>query len=171
MAQYRSYVPVGPYKEFKNLEKNLERIKWFLWHGNVYKALQVLDSMLFDVECYEDDPKYEKLPKFRKAAREFMGYIDSNKELIPNYADRYHYGEAISTAFVESTVNEVVSRRMVKKQQMRWTKRGAHHILQLRTKTLNDELNNFFHQWYPGMTKLEKGTHSVSDFAQANLMN
>ena len=29
-------------------------------------------------------------------------------------------------AFVESTVNEVISKRLVKKQQMRWTKRGAH---------------------------------------------
>ncbi len=30
------------------------------------------------------------------------------------------------TAFVESTVNQVISKPMVKKQQMRWTPRGAH---------------------------------------------
>jgi hypothetical protein len=40
---------------------------------------------------------------------------------------------------VESTVNQVVSRRMVKKQQMQWTKRGAHPLLQIRTRVLNDE--------------------------------
>jgi transposase InsO family protein len=33
----------------------------------------------------------------------------------------------------------VVSRRFVKKQQMQWTLRGAHLLLQTRTKVLNDE--------------------------------
>ena len=34
--------------------------------------------------------------------------------------------KTISTAFVESTINQVVSKRFVKKQQMQWTPRGAH---------------------------------------------
>jgi len=38
---------------------------------------------------------------------------------------------------VESTINQVVSRRLVKKQQMQWTLRGAHLLLQARTKVLN----------------------------------
>jgi hypothetical protein len=41
----------------------------------------------------------------------------------------YRYGERISTSFVESTVNQVISRRFCKKQQMQWTKRGAHLLL------------------------------------------
>jgi len=61
------------------------------------------------------------------------------------------YGEAVSTSFVESTVNELISKRMVKKQQMRWTQRGAHLLLQVRVKTLNNELKSHFAQWYPGM--------------------
>jgi hypothetical protein len=32
-------------------------------------------------------------------------YITANEAFIPNYDDRYRYGEVISTAFVESTVN------------------------------------------------------------------
>jgi hypothetical protein len=51
------------------------------------------------------------------------------------------YGETIRTAFVESTINQVVSRRFVKKQQMQWTLRGAHLLLQTRTKVLNHELD------------------------------
>lgn len=73
--------------------------------------------------------------------------------MIPNYSDRYHYGEVITTAFVESTVNELVSKRMVKKQQMRWTQKGAHLLLQLRVKTLNQELRQSFCRWYPKMEK------------------
>ena len=35
---------------------------------------------------------------------------------MPNYGDRYRHKETTSTAFVESTVNFVVSKRFVKKQ-------------------------------------------------------
>jgi hypothetical protein len=38
---------------------------------------------------------------------------------------------------VESAVNQVVSKRMAKKQQMQWTQRGAHLLLQVRTRVLN----------------------------------
>jgi hypothetical protein len=71
---------------------------------------------------------------------EFGGYIRANATSIPNYGERYRAGEAISSAFVESTVNQVVSKRLVKKQQMRWTPQGAHLLLQVRTRVLNDEL-------------------------------
>jgi hypothetical protein len=49
--------------------------------------------------------------------REFSGYIDANHAFIPNYGDRWHTGEAISTSFVDSAVNQIISRRFVKKQQ------------------------------------------------------
>ncbi len=75
-----------------------------------------------------------------------------NRAFIPNYGDRYRHGETISTAFVESTVNQVISRRFVKKQQMWWTKGGLHLLLQVRTQVLNDDLRGTFTGWYPGMT-------------------
>ena len=50
---------------------------------------------------------------------------------------------------VESTINYVVSRRFVKKHQMHWALRGAHLLLQSRTKVLNDELEGVFRRWYP----------------------
>jgi len=40
---------------------------------------------------------------------------------------------------------------MTKKQQMRWTKQAAHLLLQVRVKTLNEDLRDAFCQWYPGM--------------------
>jgi hypothetical protein len=41
---------------------------------------------------------------------------------------------------------------LVKKQQMRWTPRGAHLLLQVRTRVLNNDLAADFHRWYPGFT-------------------
>ena len=81
----------------------------------------------------------------------FSGYIQANRAFIPNYGDRWRNGEAISTAFVESAVNQIVSRRFVKKQQMRWTERGGHHLLQIRTRVLNGEWRGTLERWNPGM--------------------
>jgi len=39
-----------------------------------------------------------------------------------HYAARQRRGKAISTAFVERAVNEVVAKRMNKAQQMRWSR-------------------------------------------------
>ena len=48
-------------------------------------------------------------------------------------------------------MNQVISRRMVKEQQMRWTEPGAHLLLQVRTRVLNDDLRATFERWYPGL--------------------
>jgi hypothetical protein len=69
----------------------------------------------------------------------------------PNYGERYRNGEPIATGFVESTVNEVVSKRFCKKQQMAWPKEGAHLLLQTRVRTLNGELAGIFKGWYPDL--------------------
>ena len=70
----------------------------------------------------------------------------------PNYGERYRAGEVISSSIAESAGNQVISKRMVKKQQMRWSPRGAHLLLQLRTRVLNDPLADDFHRWHPGFT-------------------
>lgn len=116
-------------------EKRLERLKWYLWHGNVYQALQMVEMLEWDLEEWEVCS--DKAAKLLKAVQDFGHYIEVNQDAIPNYGDRYRHGETIFTSFVESAVNQVVSKRMVKRQQMRWTKRGAHLLLQIRTRVLN----------------------------------
>ena len=141
-------------EDLQSLEETLDRVKWFIWNGNVYMALQVLDDLEDDIEIYklENEPNI-KLEKLHKTLCEFRGYISTNRNFIVNYRDRHFYGETISSAFVESTVNEVISKRMKKKQQMRWTKKGAHLLLQVRIQTLNNELLATFQRWYPEMKK------------------
>jgi hypothetical protein len=130
--------------------RSLERLNWSLWHGNVYKAFQKLTDLIMDLDmaAATGDGTARKL---FKAVEEFHTYIDRNRAFIPNYGERYRYGERISTGFVESTVNQVISKRFCKKQQMQWTKRGAHLLLQTRVKTLNRELGAVFRRWYPDL--------------------
>ena len=51
---------------------------------------------------------------------------------------------------VGPTLNQVIRKRMVKRQQMRWSPRGAHLLLQVRTRVLNEELRSTFGSWYVG---------------------
>ena len=48
-------------------------------------------------------------------------------------------------------MDEVVSKRFCKKQQMQWSKEGAHLLLQPRVRTLNGELAGIFRRWYPDL--------------------
>ena len=49
---------------------------------------------------------------------ELHTYVERNQAFISNYGERYRNGERIASGFVESAVNQVVSKRMVKHQQM-----------------------------------------------------
>jgi hypothetical protein len=126
--------------------KALERVKWYLWNGSAFEAIDTVSWLPDDI--YVEDPT-EKHKKLIQKLEEFETYIRNNARFIPNYAERYRYGETISTVFAESTINQVVSKRMVKKQQMRWSQRGAHLLLQIRTRVLNGELRDEFKKWYP----------------------
>jgi len=44
---------------------------------------------------------------------------------------------------------------MVKKQQMHWTLKGAHFLLQVRTQVLNGDWGKTFRKWYPGFRPIE----------------
>lgn len=129
-------------------ERLLASIKWYLWHGNVHHALQEITDLAWQSAAAAAHPSGGKLAK---AAAEFHTYIANNAAAIPNYGERYRHGEAISSASAESAVNQVISKRMVKQQQMRWSPEGAHLLLQVRTRVLNDDLRPTFHRWYPAL--------------------
>ena len=97
----------------EEIREKIERLKWTLWHGNLYKALNKIEDIESLINNFE--VAYPKFTQLRKAVEEFHTYIGNNAHLIPNYGERYRNGEAIATGFVESTVNQVVSKRFCKK--------------------------------------------------------
>ena len=133
----------------KEIREKIERLKWSLWHGQVDKALGKIDDLASSIAPFNET--YARFNHWVKALSELRTSIVNNRHLIPNYGQRYHHGEAIATGFVESTVNQVVSKRFCKKQQMQWSKPGAHLLLQTRVKTLDGELGVIFKRWYPDM--------------------
>jgi hypothetical protein len=98
-----------------------KRLKWFLWHGNVFRALNTVKGISIDLETLHPGAQPSKLGK---AVRESGDYLRANAGRTPNYGERHRAGEAISTAFVESTVNQVISKRMVKNSRC-----AGHHTV------------------------------------------
>ncbi len=127
----------------------LDSIKWLLWHGNQHRAGEKIGFFEDDVDGLVMD--YPNLSKFARSAHEFAVYIASNAGSLINYGERFRSGERISSCLAESTVNAVISKRFAKRQQMQWTKRGAHLLLQNRTRTLDGTLRPLFERWHPGL--------------------
>ncbi len=74
---------------------------------------------------------------------ELQTYIETNEGALIDYGERYRAGKPISTSRAEGTVNQLVSARMNKRRQMRWSPRGAHRVLQVRAAVLD---GRFGHQ-------------------------
>ena len=68
--------------------KTLESIKWYLWHGNVFQALQHLKFVEMDLEGAAFENQEETTRKLLKAVEEFSTYIERNRGFIPNYGER-----------------------------------------------------------------------------------
>ena len=52
--------------------------------------------------------------RLQRHVAELLGYLERNQDALVHYAARRRRGESISTAFVESAVNEIVAKRMNK---------------------------------------------------------
>lgn len=128
--------------------RDLQGAKWHLWHGCWYRSIGRLESLTFDLAAFEDS---EVACKLERKINECIGYIAKNRAFIVDYGERYRHGDPIATGFVESAVNQVVSKRLVKKQQMSWSMLNADRMLQVRTAVLNHELRSHFQRWYPSL--------------------
>jgi hypothetical protein len=70
------------------------------------------------------------------ALREIDRYLTSQSAWLVNYAERHRAGLRVGTSITEGTANFLVNRRMNKSQQMRWSRRGADLLLQVRCAAL-----------------------------------
>jgi hypothetical protein len=83
------------------------------------------------------DPAWHRL---WTALREIDRYLSSQSAWLVNDAERHRAGLRVGTSLTEATANFLVNRRMNKAQQMRWSRRGADLLLQVRYATTNSVL-------------------------------
>jgi hypothetical protein len=124
-------------------------LNWRLWHGRAQEAMRRLAVMLYvlgkSTVCCKPAAR-----QIRRLTLELLGYLRNNADSLHNYGRRYRAGRRISSAFVESAVNQLIDKRMSKSQQMRWDPRSAHLLLQVRVRVFDSQLRDDFAHWYPG---------------------
>jgi hypothetical protein len=76
------------------------------------------------------------------ALRAVNKYLIGQSVWLVNYAERHRAGLRAGTAITEGPANFLVNRRMNKSQQMRWSRRGADLLLQVRCAVYNGTLGS-----------------------------
>jgi len=106
----------------EELKEKYNKAKWHLWHGHPASSLIRLEQ----VKAETDDSKAHNVIDW------LINYINNNKRNIVDYHKRELKDKIISSQTAETTVNNVINSRQ-KNQQMRWSRDGAHSVIQIRT--------------------------------------
>jgi hypothetical protein len=96
-------------------------------------------------KCIRD---IEGIRTLRHHLYDLSAYLDANRSGLVNYGARHRHGEPISTGFVESAINEIIARRMIKKQQMRWNRWTVQPFLDVSVAVLDGTLESSFRRLY-----------------------
>ncbi len=129
--------------------QGLKRAKWRLWHGRWPGCRRKL-AALCRWARRTSTHGIAGIGRLEHHVSDLLAYLERNQGALAHYAARRRNGEPISTSFVESAVNEIIAKRMNKKQQMRWNRATVQPFLDVRTAVLNDTLEDAFCRRYPG---------------------
>src|ERR1700726_3839630 len=125
---------------------NLNSMKWMLWNDGVEMAEFGMTRVrigLFQHALAHPEANSERFEGIEAKLDELRSYLYANRESVRGYAEAYRNGERISTAHVESTVNQLINWRMCKKHQMGWSRAGAQQLLHVKTAIINGRLERY----------------------------
>jgi hypothetical protein len=129
----------------------VDRLHWRIWNGRAKDAQITLERIHQVMPVFQGEGGRKKDPAWRrlwKALREIDRHLSNQSTWLVNYAERHRAGLRVGTALTEATANFLANRRLNKAQQMRWSRRGADLLLQVRCAVLNGKLGSGFGQLF-----------------------
>ncbi len=128
----------------------VERLHWRLWNGKATNARISIDRIHAVMHHFKREFSTGKsIAASRKlwtALHAIDSYLTGQSDWLVNYAQRHRAGLRVGTAITEGTADFLVNRRMNKSQHMRWSRRGADLLLQVRCAVYNGTLGSGFGQ-------------------------
>jgi hypothetical protein len=122
----------------------VERLHWRIWNGKAKNASVSIDRIRAVMHVFQNEASRHgagaSSGKLWHALHEIDEYLIGQSAWLVNYAKRYRAGLRLGTSITEGTANFLVNRRMNKRQQMRWSRRGADAVLQVRCAVYNSTL-------------------------------
>jgi hypothetical protein len=129
----------------------VDRLHWRIWNGRAKDAQITLERIHQVMPVFQGEGGRKQDPAWRrlwKALRAIDRHLSNQSTWLVNYAERHRAGLRVGTALTEATANFLVNRRLNKAQQMRWSRRGADLLLQVRCAVLNGKLGSGFGQLF-----------------------
>src|SRR5690349_2885058 len=124
----------------------VDRLRWRVWNGKTSDAQLTLERIREVMPAFQGERgRGARSPSSRRlwtALREIDRYLSSQSAWLVNHAERLRAGQRVGTSITEGTANFLVNRRMNKAQQMRWSRRGADLLLQVRCAVINGKLGS-----------------------------
>jgi hypothetical protein len=124
----------------EELLEDIAAVRWRLWKGQTDRAIDLIGRLFRDLKA--DEQGSSAFVTLRGGLLNLRIYIEQNWGSIANYGAIYREGKRIASTAAAASVNNLVARRLVKKQQMRWSKGGANLLLQGRVAVANGDLAN-----------------------------
>jgi len=130
----------------------VERLHWRIWNGKAKDAQVTIERIREVMHVFKGEHSHRRgnVPsrKLWHALHAVDAYLSSQSTWLVNYAERHRAGLRVGTSITEGTANFLVNRRMAKSQQMRWSRRGADLLLQVRSAVYNGTLGSGFGQLF-----------------------
>lgn len=133
-------------KDFANHCANLDSMKWMLWNDGIEMAdigMATVHAGLLQHAWACPRDKSQPFIRIEAKLRELRSYLYANRERVASYAESFRNKARVSTAHVESTVNQLINWRMCKKHQMAWTRAGAQYLLHVKATAINGKLDRY----------------------------
>ncbi|NPT57167.1 ISKra4 family transposase [Paraburkholderia elongata] len=84
-----------------------------------------------------------------RAAARLLSFLVNNRCDLIDHEQARMAGRQVSSASAESVMNHLINRRLTKRQQTRWSMKGAHYLLQTRVELLDGRLETCFAKRFP----------------------
>ena len=129
----------------KYLANKFDKIKWCVWNGLIIEALKRFDEIV---------PKTRN-EKMKGRLTKLKNYLTNNQDYLVNYSERYREGKLISSSLAESNVETLINQRCKGQQHMKWTREGAHSLLQIRAAIASNDWNIYGNEYVLNATTQE----------------
>ena len=123
------------------VQGRIREMKTALWKGDTKAVARTQRGIQPHLKKHADEPNPVKrqgqVKRLRAGMKKLAKYVKNPEARIVDYCERKIDGKPLGTTLVEGAADFVVNARMARKQHMRWSTKGAHDLLQVRTADIN----------------------------------
>lgn len=108
-----------------------------LWRGDTSAAAQMISALTLHADG-------AKRSEEETAVKDFLGYVDNQREGIIDYEEYRQQGYIVGSGFVEKLNDTLIKNRMVRGKRMRWSLKGGEAMMALLVAKHNGRLAEMF---------------------------